>query len=80
MSKNKRWHVTKRDNGWAVVRVNSKRDSAHKDTQGEAEERAKEIATNAGGGEVVIHNRKNVIRDSDTIGGNDPNPPKDKKH
>jgi hypothetical protein len=29
--------------------------------------------------EVVIHNRKGQIRDSDSY-GRDPNPPKDKKH
>ena len=29
--------------------------------------------------EVVIHNRKGQIRDSDSY-GDDPNPPKDKKH
>ncbi|MNC96974.1 hypothetical protein D3C83_144880 [compost metagenome] len=29
--------------------------------------------------ELVIHNRKNKIRDKDSY-GNDSNPPKDKKH
>ena len=29
--------------------------------------------------EVVIHNRKGQIRDSDSY-GNDPNPPRDRKH
>lgn len=80
MAKSNRIHVVPKGNGWAVVREKSKRDSAHTKTQREAEERAKEIAKNSGGGEVVTHDRNNVIRDSDTIGGKDPNPPKDTKH
>lgn len=79
MPKNNRWHVTPRDDGWAVVRENSERDSAHTSTQREAIQEARRIArNNEDGGEVVIHNRDNIIRDSDTVGGaNDPCPPKD---
>jgi hypothetical protein len=51
------------------------------DRQGDAERRAKEIVTNSGGGEVRIQDRHGHWRDSDTMpGGNDPNPPKDRKH
>jgi hypothetical protein len=50
-------------------------------TQREAEERAKRIVGNEGGGEVRIHGRDGRIRDSDTVPpGHDPNPPKDRKH
>ena len=50
-------------------------------TQRGAEQRAKEIVRNLGGGEVRIQDRKGRWRDSDTVPpGNDPNPPKDSKH
>jgi len=56
------------------------RASDHTDTQREAINRAREIVGNTGGGEVVIHDRNNQIRDSDTVApGNDPNPPRDKR-
>jgi len=58
----------------------AKRASAHADTQKQAQDRARQIVHNAGGGEVVTHGRDGQIRDSDTIApGNDPNPPRDKK-
>lgn len=51
------------------------------DTQAEAERRAKDIVKNLGGGEVRIQGRDGKWRDSDTVApGNDPHPPKDKKH
>jgi hypothetical protein len=48
------------------------------DTQREAADRAREIARNQHS-EVVIHRRDGTIRDSDSY-GNDPNPPRDRKH
>lgn len=64
------------DDGWDVVAPGSSRSSAHTDTQAEAINRAREIVTNLGGGEVVIHRPDGTIRDSDTVGGgNDPHPP-----
>ena len=54
--------------------------SVHK-TQGEAEEAAKRTVGNLGGGEVRIQGRDGRWRDSDTVPlGNDPNPPRDRKH
>lgn len=80
MGKNDRF-VVKRDKGWAVEKPKGKRASAVTKTQGEAEKRAKDIVRNLGGGEVRIQNREGKWRDSDTVApGNDPNPPKDKKH
>ena len=39
------------------------------------------MSANSGGGEVRIHRRDGKIRDSDTVApGNDPFPPRDKKH
>lgn len=74
--------VQKRPDGnWEAVAPKAKRASTVKPTQAEAEARAKEIVGNAGGGEVIIKGRDNKIRDSDTVPpGNDPNPPKDRKH
>ena len=77
---NSRDVVQNSNGGWDVVAPNADRASAHRDTQAEAIERAREIVTNAGGGEVRIHGRDGKIRDSDTVGGgNDPLPPRDRK-
>jgi len=49
--------------------------------ESKAEKLAKKFSSNSGGGEVKIHGLDGKIRDSDTVPpGNDPNPPKDKKH
>lgn len=80
MSKNDRY-VTKHPDGWAVKGPGSSRSSSVHRTQKEAESRAKEIVHNRGGGEVRIQNRQGKWRDSDTVPpGNDPLPPRDKKH
>ncbi|HLG38742.1 MAG TPA: DUF2188 domain-containing protein [Chitinophagaceae bacterium] len=80
MSKNDRY-VVKHPDGWAVKKPGAERSSDVLDTQREAEQRAKEIVGNLGGGEVRIQDRNGRWRDSDTVPpGNDPNPPKDQKH
>jgi hypothetical protein len=74
-------HVVKDGDEWKVVKPGADRASSRHDTQADAERRAKEIVGNAGGGEVVIHDRKGRIRDKDTVApGNDPNPPRDRRH
>ncbi len=79
-SGNDRDVVPNSDGGWDVTKAEHSRASAHTNTQKEAIDRAREIVTNAGGGEVRIHGRDGRIRDSDTVGGgNDPNPPRDRK-
>jgi hypothetical protein len=81
MAKESRHVVPNPDGGWDVKKPGASKSSSHHDTQKEAEVRAKEIVSNAGGGEVRIHNRQGQIRDSDTVKpGNDPNPLKDRKH
>ncbi len=81
MGKNDRHVVRNPNGGWDVKAQGSKRASAHEKTQAEAEKRAKKIVGHAGGGEVIIHGRDGKIRDKDTVApGNDPNPPKDRKH
>ncbi|MEW8119808.1 MAG: DUF2188 domain-containing protein [Candidatus Thiodiazotropha sp.] len=80
MSTNDRY-VIKHANGWAVKKASSDRASSIHTTQKEAENRAKDIVGNLGGGEVRIQNRQGKWRDSDTAPpGNDPCPPKDRKH
>jgi Uncharacterized protein conserved in bacteria (DUF2188) len=75
-------HVVKNpDGGWDVKAPNADRATSHHDTQAQAEQRAKEIVGNAGGGEVAIHGRDGRIRDKDTVPPRrDPNPPKDSRH
>ncbi|MDX9973786.1 MAG: DUF2188 domain-containing protein [FCB group bacterium] len=80
MSKNDRY-VVKHPDGWAVKAGGAERASSVHNTQKEAEEAAKTIVGNLGGGEVRIQGEDGKWRDSDTVApGNDPNPPKDKKH
>lgn len=74
-------YVTKHPKGWAVKASGSKRAGSVHDTQRDAEQAAKQTVSNLGGGEVRIQGRDGKWRDSDTVPpGNDPNPPRDKKH
>jgi hypothetical protein len=73
--------VPRADGQWGVVKPGASRASAVAPTQKAAEAKAKGIVGNLGGGEVRIHGRDGRIRDSDTVkGGNDPNPPRDRRH
>lgn len=79
-SKNNRDVVPNPDGGWDVKAPGASRASAHRDTQAEAVDRAREIVGNLGGGEVRTHGRDGKIRGSDTVPhGNDPCPPRDTK-
>ena len=74
-------YVTKHDKGWAVKAPGGQRASSVHDTQKKAEQVAKKAVGNLGGGEVRIQGRNGRWRDSDTVApGNDPSPPRDKKH
>jgi hypothetical protein len=55
--------------GWDVKKENAQRASAHTDTKREAEQRAREIVRNQGGGEVRIQNLDRRFGDSDTQRG-----------
>jgi hypothetical protein len=77
---NNRHVVPDPDGGWNVVAPGAERASAHLHTQAEAYDRARGIVGNLGGGEVVIHGTDGRIRNSNTIGGPDPDPPRDAKH
>lgn len=71
-------HVVQHGDEWAVRREGANRVSKTFPTKKEAEEYAREKARQEGG-EVVIHGRDGKIQDKDSY-GNDPHPPKDKKH
>ena len=69
------------DGGYRVDAPGAKRASAKAPTQAKAEQRAKQIVKNLGGGEVTMRDAKGRIKDSDTVKpGRDPFPPRDKKH
>jgi hypothetical protein len=73
--------VVNHPDGWAVKKGGAERASGIFDTQRAAEQKAKEIVSNNGGGEVRIQNRHGQWRDSDTVTpGNDPFPPRDNRH
>ncbi len=74
-------YVTKHPQGWAVKAPGGIRAGSVHKTQREAEKAAKRTVGNLGGGEVRIQGRDGRWRDSDTVPpGNDPNPPRDRKH
>lgn len=79
---NARYVVHNPKGGWDVKGPHASRSSGHFETQAEAVQRGKEIVANLpGGGEVRIQDRKGKWRDSDTVPpGNDPFPPRDKRH
>jgi hypothetical protein len=80
MPANRRHVVPNADGGWDVKKPDAERSSGHFDTQKQAIDRANQIIDNLGGGEVTVHGRDGKIRDSDTRpGGNDPNPPRDRR-
>ncbi|HOC43226.1 MAG TPA: DUF2188 domain-containing protein [Thermoanaerobaculales bacterium] len=74
----KNQHVVPHDEGWAVRGEGNRRVTSTHSTQAEAIDAAREIAVNQQS-EVVIHGRDGRIRDRDSY-GNDPFPPKDRKH
>ncbi|MBW8721197.1 MAG: DUF2188 domain-containing protein [Polaromonas sp.] len=71
-------HVVPHNDGWATKKEGAKRAGVVLPTQKEVIERATEQAKRENV-EVVVHRKDGKIRDSDSY-GNDPNPPKDKKH
>ncbi len=68
------------DGGWQVKAPGADRASVRTRTQAKAQQVARKIVTNLGGGEVTTAGRNGRFRDSDTVGGgNDPMPPRDKR-
>jgi hypothetical protein len=64
---NDRYVVRRPGEGWAVVKEDHERASAVKHTQQEAIERAKEITSNLGGGEVRVQNRHGEFREGEHV-------------
>ncbi len=78
MSKNKNQHVVPKDGKWGVKGAGNGKFTAIYDTQKDAQKHARDIAIK-NKSEVVTHGRDGKIRDKDSY-GNDPFPPRDKKH
>lgn len=76
MGKNQ--HVVPHQDRWAVRGEGNSRVTSRHDTQRQAENAAREIAQREQS-EVVIHRPDGTIRDKDSY-GNDPHPPRDRKH
>lgn len=64
--------------GWDVKRERGSRSSGHFDRKSEAMERGRELAKSRRT-ELVEHGKDGKIQDSDSY-GDDPCPPRDKKH
>ncbi len=79
MSKKRDIHVVPHpDGGWATKKEGASRAGSRHSTQTSAYSRARTQAIREKV-EVVTHRRDGTIRDSDSF-GNDPYPPKDKRH
>lgn len=71
-------HVVPHQDGWAVKREGAERASSLHDHKSDAVDAGRDLARNSKG-ELRIHRRDGVITDSDSF-GNDPYPPRDRKH
>lgn len=82
MSKDRDRTVYRRDDDqWANKRNDAGKASSLHSTQRAAEQAAREMLRNQGGGERTTKGLDGKIRSKDTIPrGNDPCPPKDKEH
>jgi len=78
MTKKRDIHVVPHENGWARKKEGATRAGSVHGTQKEAIQHARSQAQRDRV-EVVIHGKDGRIRDSDSY-GNDPFPPKDRKH
>jgi hypothetical protein len=78
MSKKRDIHVVPRDKGWVRIKEGASRAGSVHRTQKDAQAAARSQAIRERV-EVVTHGKDGKIRDSDSY-GNDPFPPRDKKH
>lgn len=80
MANKRDYHVVpnKDRGGWDVTREKAERSSGFFQRKSDAMERGRELARESKT-ELVEHGRDGRIRDTDSY-GNDPIPPKDKKH
>ena len=69
------------DKKWVNKKISSGNASSIHDSQKEAEDAARAMLQNQGGGELITKGLNDKIRSKDTIKPcNDPNPPKDTEH
>ena len=68
------------DGDWANKRIGADRAAGLHGTQRAAEQEAKGMIRRDGGGELITKGEDGKIRSKDTIGGNDPCPPRDTEH
>jgi hypothetical protein len=81
MSKGRDRTVYRRGDEWVNKRNDSDRVSSVHSTQADAEDAARNMLQNQGGGELTIKGRDGLFRSKDTVfPGNDPLPPKDHEH
>jgi len=79
--KNDRIVFKNKNNEWINKKLDADKASSKHSTQKAAEDAAREMLKNQGGGELITKGSDGKIRSKDTIPpGNDPNPPKDKEH
>jgi hypothetical protein len=71
-------HVVPHEEGWATRKEGAERAASVFDNKVDAVEQAREQARRERV-DVIIHGRNGKIQDSDSY-GNDPFPPRDKKH
>lgn len=76
---NSRYVVPNPNGGWDVVKENHERASAHTDRKVDAIDRAREIVSNLGGGEIRIQNKEGRFIDSDTVKPGRESPTRDRK-
>lgn len=79
MTKNNYW-VSPSDDGWRAKREGATRAAGVFETQRGAENYARSILQNNGGGELITQSLHGPIRSKDTINSFDPNPPKDREN
>lgn len=81
MGKHNRIVYRRADGKWVNKRSDADRAGSVEDTQAAAEDKAREMLRNAGGGELITMGRDGKIRSKDTIApAKDPFPPKDTEH
>jgi hypothetical protein len=78
MAKGKNQHVIPTEGGWGVKGEGNSKLTAKTATKAEAQQIAREIAINQQS-ELVIHGKDGKIQNKNSY-GNDPFPPRDKKH
>ena len=81
MSNNGRMVYRRSDGSWVNKRNDSQRASSVHSTQQDAENAAREMLKNQGGGDLTTKGKNGQIRSKDTIApGKDTCPPKDTEH